>query len=186
MDVREAIAGRRSVRQYTPEPVSREDIEQLLAAAAKAPSAMNTQSWAFGVIQGRARLAEIGDKARLALLADFDRRGVTGGFRDRLADPAFSPFYGADSLIVIYATTRDKFSAINCCLAAENLLLMVTELGLGACWIGIGSELLDTAESKAELGVPESYQAVAAIIVGHPAGDTPAKEKNPPVVLYWQ
>ena len=185
MNVTEAISARRSVREYADTPVARETVEQLLAAAAQAPSAMNTQSWAFGVVQGREQVAAMGERARLALLAEFDRKGVTGDFRDRLADPGFAPFYGAPTLVVIYATAANPFAAINCSLAAQNLMLMATELGLGTCWIGIAAALLNDPETKAELGVPADHEAVAPLIVGYPAGDAPAKEKNPPTVLYW-
>ena len=57
MNVTEAISGRRSVREYADTSVARETVEQLLAAAVQAPSAMNTQSWAFGVVQGREQVA---------------------------------------------------------------------------------------------------------------------------------
>jgi nitroreductase len=147
---------------------------------------MNTQNWAFGVLEGRERLAEMGERARIALLQELDRQGVTGGFRDRLASPDFPPLYGAPALVVIYATGQDQFGAINCSLAAQNLMLMATELGLGTCWIGIASPLLNSPEAKQEFGVPDDYSAVAPIIVGYPAGETSAKAKNPPQVLYWQ
>ena len=185
MEVTEAIAARRSVRQYTDQPVARETIEQLLAAAVQAPSARNSQAWAFGVIEGREQVAAMGERARQALLAELDRQGVTGDFRNRVATGG-PLFYGAPTLVVIYATVADEFAAINCSLAAQNLMLMATQLDLGTCWIGLAAPLLSDASAKAELGVPAEYQAVAAIIVGHPAGEAPAPEKNPPAVLYWR
>lgn len=186
MTLQEAIAQRRSVRSYSDRPVPKEIIEQLLTAATMAPSAMNTQSWAFGVLEGREQLQEMGDRARLALLAELDAKGVTGEFRDRLADPEMKPFYGATTLVVIYATSQDPFSAINCALAAQNLMLCATDLGLGTCWIGVASILLNGPETKRELGVPETYEVVAPIIVGYPAEDTPEKARNAPSVLFWK
>lgn len=187
MNVLEAIAARHSVRDYADAPVAREAIERLLHAAAQAPTAMNTQHWAFGVIQGGEKLADIGERARLALLAELDGRGVTGGFRERLEKPDMALFHGATALIVIYGPAGDDFAAINCALAAENLMLAATELGLGTCWIGMASALLNDPEFKRELGVPEAMTAVAPIIVGHPAGGMPTgPRKNPPRVLFWQ
>jgi nitroreductase len=187
MNVLEAIAARRSVRAYADKPVARETVEQLLAAAVQAPTAMNSQHFAFGVIRGRERLAEIGERARLALLAEFDRRGVTGGFRDRVADPSTSIFYGAGTLIVIYGPAGDDFAAINCSLAAENLMLAATEMGLGTCWIGMAMPLFNDPAFKAEIGVPEELTVVAPIIVGYPEGEMPAgPKKNPPKVLFWE
>lgn len=186
MTLSEAIAARRSVREYADKPVAREDLEKLLAAAVQAPSAMNSQAWAFGVLQGRKKVAELGERARLALLAHLDKTGQTGDFRDRMADPGLAMFYGAPALIIIYATAQDMFAPLNCSLAAENLMLAATELGLGTCWIGLAQALLADDESKKEFGVPEDYAMIAPIIVGHPAGETPVKEKNPPKVLFWQ
>jgi nitroreductase len=186
MTLSEAISSRRSVRQYADAPVDRADIEKLLAAAVLAPSAMNSQAWAFGVIQGKERIQEIGERAAAAMLRELERKGVTGPMRDRLSQPGFSPFYGASAVVVIYATKDDAFSAINCSLAAQNLMLTAADMGLGTCWIGMAAELFGCPEVKADLGVPAEYRAIATIIVGHPAGESAPKEKNPPTVLFWQ
>ncbi len=186
MTLQEAIAQRRSVRSYSDRPVPKDIIQQLLTAATRAPSAMNTQSWAFGVMEGKEQLQQMGDRARLALLAELDAKGVTGEFRDRLSDPEMKPFYGATALVVVYSTAQSPFSGINCALAAQNLMLCATDLGLGTCWIGIASPLFNARETKQELGVPEEFEAIAPIIVGYPAGETPEKEKNPPEVLFWR
>jgi nitroreductase len=147
---------------------------------------MDSQSWAFGVIQGRERLQELGKRAQVALLAEFDRQGVTGDFRDRVSGEDFAPFYGAPALVVIYATGGDQFGNVNCTLAAQNLMLAAPALGLGTCWIGLAGPLFSDPDFRRELGVPEDCEAIAPIIVGYPAEETPAKEKNPPKVLFWE
>lgn len=52
-----AIAGRRSIRAFLPDPVAREDIEQILQVAARAPSGTNTQPWKVHVLEGAAKTA---------------------------------------------------------------------------------------------------------------------------------
>ncbi|MFT4397196.1 nitroreductase [Gordonia lacunae] len=52
MQYDEVILGRRSIRGFTPDPVPRELIEEILALAMRAPSSMNTQPWNFHVITG--------------------------------------------------------------------------------------------------------------------------------------
>ena len=52
MELAEAIKGRRSVRRFKPDPISRNVIEGLLDTAIWAPSAMNRQEWSFVVVQG--------------------------------------------------------------------------------------------------------------------------------------
>jgi nitroreductase len=59
MDLMEAMLTRRSVRQWTSEPVSDEQLEQLVEAAARAPSGGNTQPWAFVVIRDETRLKRL-------------------------------------------------------------------------------------------------------------------------------
>ena len=52
MDVVEAIWSRKSIRAFKPEPVSKQVLEEILEAACRAPSALNTQPWEFYVIGG--------------------------------------------------------------------------------------------------------------------------------------
>jgi len=65
-----AIVTRRSIRAYLPDPVARDDIEQILQVAARAPSGTNTQPWQVHVLQGAAKAA-LSD-AILAVYADPD------------------------------------------------------------------------------------------------------------------
>lgn len=69
-----AITSRRSIRAYLPTPVAREDIEQILRVAGRAPSGGNTQPWKVYVLQGERKqqlsaaiLAAHNDPARAAL-----------------------------------------------------------------------------------------------------------------------
>ncbi len=99
--------------------------------------------------------------------------------------PTSPPFYNAGTLVVIYAIPGPPLGQINCALAAENLMLAAIELGLGTCWIGIAGPFLEDASTKHELGVPEDYEAVAALIVGYPVAEGAPPPKNPPQILYW-
>jgi nitroreductase len=54
MDVVEAMRSRKSIRAFKPEPVSKEVLEEILEAACRAPSALNTQPWEFFVLGGEA------------------------------------------------------------------------------------------------------------------------------------
>jgi len=55
LDVREAIAGRRSVRAFRPDPVPRETVAEILAIASRAPSGTNMQPWRVHVLAGDAK-----------------------------------------------------------------------------------------------------------------------------------
>ncbi len=57
LDVHEAIAGRRSVRAFKPDPVARETVAEILALASRAPSGTNMQPWRVHVLAGAAKEA---------------------------------------------------------------------------------------------------------------------------------
>jgi len=185
MEFMDVLTARRSVRSYTPTPLDRATIEKLIHAAMQAPSATNTQPWAFGVITGVERLKEYGDRVKAKLLPALDQMPELERYRDMITDPKYNVFHGAPALVVIYGKPASLLPEIDCALAAQNLMLAAAAMNLGTCWIGFAQEFFDPPAVKAELGVPESYKAIAPIIVGHPAGTTPPVPRNTPEVVYW-
>ncbi|MGH3426606.1 MAG: nitroreductase family protein [Mycobacteriales bacterium] len=169
MDAIDAIYGRRAIRRYTGQVPPREEIESLIEAAAQAPSGMNLQPWAFVVVEGRATLVDHSARAKAHLV-----RGMPGGspfvaHRDALLDPEFNIFHEAAVLVVICSTEPDAMSIKDCCLAAQNLMLAAHDRHLGTCWIGFAEAWLNSRDGKPGLGIPDSYTAVAPIVLGYPA-----------------
>ena len=181
MDLMEVLRTRRACREFTAEPVTKETIEDLIAAAVLAPSAMNLQPWAFAVVIGAARLHEMSGRARQAALEHFPKDSPLHG---HLTDPSFEIFHGAAALIVICATGGETQAAEDCCLAAENLMLAARAKGLGTCWIGLARPWLARAEAKAELGIPATLMPVAPIILGHPTHLPAPTPRNAPRI-FW-
>ena len=167
MELLEAINGRRSVREYTDEPVSDVALRELIDAAIQAPSAINQQPWCFIVVKNPPLLAHISDQAKAHLLKA-SLGAPAHPFRDMLNDPQFHIFYHAPVLVVIAACQPTDWAVEDCALAAENLMLAAHGAGLGTCWIGFAQHWLGTADGKAALGLPQSYAPIAPIIVGHP------------------
>jgi nitroreductase len=64
-------------------------------------------------------------------------------------------------------------------------MLAATSLMLGSCCIGFAIPMLNTPEVKSELNIPAEVSAVAAIIVGFPAGTTPPVPRKAPDILKW-
>ena len=93
MQLMEVLASRRSVRAYTSQPVEREAIEQLVRAATLAPSGINSQPWAFGVIEGAERLNALSDRVKTDLLAKLDAMPALERYREALCDPAYNVFF---------------------------------------------------------------------------------------------
>jgi nitroreductase len=180
MDLLQAINERRSVREYTDEPVSDAVLRQLIDAAIQAPSAINQQPWCFVVVKNPRLLAQISDQAK-AYLLKASLGAPAHPFRDMLNDPKFDIFYHAPALIVIAAAQPTDWAVEDCALAAENLMLAAHAAGLGTCWIGFAQHWLGTPEGKAALGLPASYSPIAPIVVGHPrrkAVPVPRKTAN--------
>ena len=73
-EVLENIKSRRSVRAYTEQQVSAEDLNLILEAATYAPSGMNFQTWHFTAIQDAAVLTELNEKIKGAFAKSDDTR----------------------------------------------------------------------------------------------------------------
>lgn len=184
MEFMEVINKRRSIRSYKPDGVSRETIDKLLHAAVQAPSAMNGQPWVFGVIQDRGMLQAYSERTKAFLLGKVAEWPWLEPFKGYFEDPNYSIFYNAPALVIIYGKAESHVSLIDCTLAAENLMLSATDMGLGTCWIGFATEVLNSADAKKELGVPDEYSVIAPIIVGHPDGPPTDRERNAPQVVF--
>ena len=193
MSALEAIYRRRATRAFTPAPVSEATVRELLRAAIHAPTAIHLEPWAFVVVQDRALLKRISDRAKtLAARAlpnghhELPRTASAPRTAALFADPAFNIFYDAGTLIVICGKPMGPFVTADCWLAAENLMIAATALGLATCPIGFAVAALADPELKAELGIAADVTAVAPIIVGTPASTPPATTRRDPTILSWK
>jgi nitroreductase len=191
----DAIFTRRSVRAYGHQRLEQSTVRALLDAAVQAPTAMHGQPWLFVVVQDRELLHQLSDRVKATWMRDAiprsERRAgrgaeLHGEFIERLRDPGFDVFYGAGTLIVICARRMDTFVVADCWLAAQNLMLAATALGLGTCCIGAAVEALNSTETKAAIGMPADVHAVAPIVVGVPAERTPAVARRDPEIVSWK
>ncbi|HET7250324.1 MAG TPA: nitroreductase family protein [Gemmatimonadales bacterium] len=182
----ELIYERRAVRAYTAETLDEPTIRALLEAAVQAPTAMHLEPWAFVVVQDKAVLKRLSDRAKVIAGEEARHRDlIRAPGTSQLSDPAFNIFYDASTLIVICARALGPFVQADCWLAAENLMLAACAMGLGTCCIGFAIPALRTLEMKHEFGIPPDVTAVAPIIVGRPRGETPPVGRRQPLVLRW-
>lgn len=182
MNLNDAIAGRRSTREYTAEGVDEQAIRRLIDAAVQAPSAMNQQPWTFTVIRNQALLDRISREAKAHMLATMGAGAHSEHFRSMLNDASFQIFYHAPVLILISGKAHDRWITEDCALAAENLMLAAHADGLGSCWIGFAQGFLNSAAGKHVLGLPAAWMPVAPIIVGHPkSAPAPVAHKAPEI-----
>lgn len=167
MNVDTAIRERRAVRQYTAEPVSEDVLRQLIDSAIQAPSAMNEQPWLFTVVRDKALLERISRDGKAATVAALIASGAPSERVEKLKNPAYDILYHAPAMIVIASASAGPWAAVNCSLAAQNLMLAARAAGLGTCWIGLAQAFISSADGKAALGLPADCAVVAGIVVGH-------------------
>lgn len=185
MEIFDAIYQRRAVRDYTDAVVSEAILMTLLNAAVQAPSAMNSQPWAFAIVTDRVRLKDFSDRAKAHFLSLLTPESPLFGHREMLADPATNIFYNAGTLVIICARPVGLEPAEDCSLAAQNMMLAAHASGLGSCPIGLARPWLNLPATKGELGIPVGYAPVFPMIVGFPAGTTPSVSRRHPEVVTW-
>lgn len=159
MDLFEAIRRRRSVREYTGEPIPREDLMRIVDAGRWAPSGYNRQPWDFIVVTDRDMI---------------DRLKIAAPWMEKAA-----------AIIAVVLDPSTKFWLEDGSAAIENILLAATALGYGSCWLE-GYTLPLEEEFKRLLGVPAEKRLLTLIPIGVPVA-WPEKEKRPlSEVLHWE
>lgn len=152
MDAMTALKTRRSVRSYTDEPVSEEDLQLILEAAMQAPSAMNEQPWELVVIRKPEilqRVSEISQGASYANKAPM-------------------------AILVCLNKGKEKVSGIGIIdvnLCAENILLAAHALGLGAVYTGVYPMKDKMKNFQDLLDLPKNVLPIGLIVMGHPKMD---------------
>jgi FMN reductase [NAD(P)H] len=166
MNVSEAIAKRKSVRAYEDKPIPADVLKRIVEAGQWAPNAGPFQ---ISVIQNTGLRQRINDRALDAMIHSGNEFS-----KQRASLPGYQPIYGAPVLILLSAPADAPFGTANTALAAENMLLEATELGLGSCYLMSPTRALN-GESNHDLaqeaGVPKGYTMQCAVIVGYAAAE---------------
>lgn len=166
MDVAEAIAKRKSVRAYLDRPVSDEDLGKIVEAGRWAP---NSGPFLLTVLRRsslKERLDEITHQAMLRSGVEF--------LQMRASLPGYRPLYGAPVVILLTTPADAQTGAQDCALAAGNMILQATELGLASCFIvtpGLG--LAAEPALAREIGLPEDHVFQCAVLLGYPGDKDP-------------
>lgn len=183
-DLETAVVERRAVRQFTPDVVDREIIEGLLGAAVMAPSAMNLQPWAFAVFQGADLLEDFSERARRHL-ESAAAHPLHPEARAHLATRTTNLFHGASTLIVICATSLEPQAAEDCCLVAQNLMLLAHVRGLGTCPIGSARSWLSLPETREALELEDALP-IFPLALGYPAERPLRTSRHEPAIIAWR
>jgi nitroreductase len=180
------IQERRSIREYTSEPVSNQDMDMILEAARQAPSGENAQPWRFIIVKdaetrkklgalagggsGRRFTAEFVTKKMQERFANLQDEAKKRAAFEKLTSGQVSAFLADAPVNIIVCGKKDVWDLpYDTSAAIENILLMVTALGLGACWvIAPCIDIRDEERIKEILDIPEGFKAISIISVGHP------------------
>ena len=174
--VLENILSRRSVRDYKPEQIPKESLEQILLAGRYAASGWNKQLWKFVAIQDRTVLDSV-DRALKQSILNVDSKGIGDYYLkslQRMAKSDYDLFYGAPTLVIITDTPNNDVAREDCALAAGNMMLMATELNIGSCWLNQLVNFSKAPEVKAlfsKLGIPENYEIYSSVALGYATRD---------------
>jgi nitroreductase len=180
------IQDRRSIREYTPDPVSDSDIDMILEAARLAPSGENAQPWRFIVVKdagtrkklgaiagggsGRRFTAEFVTKKMQERFSSLEDEAKRKAAFEKLTSGQVSAFLADAPVDLIIVGKKDVWDLpFDTSAAIENILLMVTALNLGACWvIAPCIDIRDEERIKELLGIPEGFKAISILSIGHP------------------
>jgi len=165
MDALEALNTRRSIRAFTPRPVSLDIVRELITAAMHAPSAGNEQPWHFLILTDR----EILDKI-----------------------PDFHPYAGMlgecpVAVLICGDPRQEKHPGMwvqDLAAATQNFLLAAHAKGLGAVWVGVHPREDRMEPLRRLIALPEVIVPFALIPIGHPAETPESEDRYRPELIH--
>lgn len=153
MDAIETIMTRRSIRKYTAQPISDDDIKKILRAGMSGPSCVNARDWSFIVVKDRKRLEEMAEA------------------NGRPADPLRQATVGiliCGDLERAFQSAKDYW-VIDGAIAAQNMILCAHALGIGSVWLGTWPEMDRVRRQTALFNLPDYIVPHSVLAFGYPA-----------------
>jgi nitroreductase len=147
-DLLNVIYPRRSVREFTDEPVTDEQMENMLKAAMSAPSSQDLQPWHFIAVRKRKLL---------------DKLAGVHKYAHALEQAPLAIVVCGDQEV------SERHWVEDTCAATQNLLLAATALGLGGVWISLYPKSKHQEYARDLLDIPKHIGVLCAVALGHPA-----------------
>ena len=171
----ENIMARRSIRQYKQTPVGRDTMNVILECGINAPNGQNRQSWEVRVVDSPALMNEI-KEAMAQGHPDMEPKAVKGCFRN------------APVMVFIARDPSYDFSAYDCGLLAENMMLSAWSLGVGSICLGSPVRFLTDNDAcrpvLEKLGFSAGYELCLCVGFGYADEAPAAKQRNPEKVKF--
>ena len=150
MDALHAIFNRRSIRQYTTEKVTDDQLETILKAAMYAPSAVNKQPWHFIVFREQDTIQLIIDVHPNASMLSRSGAAILVCWDEKLQhDIGYGP--------------------VDCAAATQNMLLAAHSMGIGAVWVGIYPRQQRMEAIRKIFNLPGHIHGFSIVSLGFPA-----------------
>ena len=159
------IKKRASIRAFTDEALTEDQLQALIDCALASPTGMNLQNWHFCFVKSKAVFEEIE-----AYLVNRILSGGNEKIKALIASRNNRIFF--NGALVIFITTKGGASLVEAGIAAENIVLAAESMGLGSCILGGCREAFEAERGdyfKKLAGFPEGYEFAAAVTIGHPA-----------------
>lgn len=200
MQLKEAMEARTSVRTYLPEPVSVDDLKEMVRLAGRAPSLNNAQPWKYYAVVEASRCQRIAslveqklhtilpepktDAQQKATSKLFDYVGLFGRAPALLIVATRIYFGFLDDALMTTGLAREAADAVrghpyamSLGASIENLLLAATDMGYGACWLTVPQ--VASASIERDVGIEAPWRLGAVISVGRPAQEAIQSPKKP-------
>lgn len=174
MELLALMKHRRSIRRFETKQIEEEALRQILEAGLYAPSAGGRQGAIFAVCQDQAVNQRLGKIKRANSRFRMAENGsyISTEQPSIVDDPKLvSSFYDAPTVITLFTPRDFLFSAEDCAVAAENMMLAADALGIGSCYIGQGwTAFADPygQEILKQWDIRTDYYAVAQLLLGYP------------------
>lgn len=184
MSLGETIFSQRAIRRLKPDPISDDDLRDIMTATIQAPSGGNRQPWHFLVVQDaqqRAQFATLYHEAWWAKRADAGINGPedipesdrTGRAAMRLADEIGI----APVIVLVCATARGAGAMASVIPATQNLLLAARALGIGGTITTLHAVVDERVHALFD--IPEEVQVVYCVPLGYPRGNFGPVSRKP-------
>lgn len=171
MEAIECIKTRRSVRQFTGEPVTREELEQLVALAAWAPNWKHTQTARYIAVTDPALRQELADRC---VLGSANNQNIISGAPLLMVLTTVDKRSGYERDGSFSTSKGTHWQSFDAGASAQTFCLAAHALGLGTVIMGV----FDERKVAAALAVPEGQSVSAMIALGHPAAQTAAPKRK--------
>ena len=182
MELDVCIKGRRSVRSYTNEPVSKEHVEAVLEAGVWAPTAMHREPCKFIVIENKELIKYVSDETKILAKQTFPI------YAKQFSTEADVICYNAPMLILV-CSEKDKqlahMNLLDSVLAAQNMFLKAYELGLGTCYMGFIALLNSKPDVLKKIGIPDNCEMHVPLTLGHPKAKQGKGKRKDLDILKW-